>query len=192
MGVQSDDLPCLLDRVFSGDEHAAIELLEQFGPAVRCAVRRVLNDKLRSRYDSLDFVQDVWLAFLASGPHEGADDAKSLLALLKVLARNKVLEKSRQCFHSERHNIHAEFSLEEPWVVPDDYLDAGEPTPSEIVTGEEEMEQYLQSLPPIYRAVIQLLWEGCSVAQVAERLELDRRTVYRIIARCMKRKNPWS
>ena len=53
----------LMRRVRDGSEDAAWEFNRRYGGYIRRAVRRVLNPKLRSKFDSIDFVQLVWLSF---------------------------------------------------------------------------------------------------------------------------------
>ena len=52
-----------LQRIQAGDEGAARELLQRFEAEVRLVVRRQLPRLLRSRFDSLDFLQSVWGSF---------------------------------------------------------------------------------------------------------------------------------
>ncbi len=56
----------LMYRVQEGSEDAAWELVQRYGGYVRRAVRRVLDRRLRPKFDSLDFVQLVWQSFLVA------------------------------------------------------------------------------------------------------------------------------
>ena len=58
-----DNFVALMRRVREGSEAAAWELVDKYGGHLRRAVRRVLNPMLRSKFDSLDFVQLVWDSF---------------------------------------------------------------------------------------------------------------------------------
>ncbi len=58
-----DDFCTLMRRVGEGSEDAAWELVTRYGEDIRRAVRRVLNVKLRPKFNSLDFVQLVWKSF---------------------------------------------------------------------------------------------------------------------------------
>ena len=57
------ELSDFLKRIQAGDEGAARELLGRFEAEVRLVVRRQLPRLLRSRFDSLDFLQSVWGSF---------------------------------------------------------------------------------------------------------------------------------
>ena len=57
------DFRTLLAGIRSGSEEAAWQLIEQYGPHIRRIVRRRLDRRLRSQFDSVDFVQAVWASF---------------------------------------------------------------------------------------------------------------------------------
>src|SRR5215218_621879 len=83
-----------LDRIRAGDEDAARELLARYEPQVRLVVRRQLPRLLRSRFDSLDFLQSVWGSFfrrVRTGPAE-FEDSRHLVAFLARAANNKVID----------------------------------------------------------------------------------------------------
>ena len=63
MTDENDDFRRLMQRVRDGSEEAVWDLVSVYGEAIRRAVRRVLNRNLRSKFDSLDFVQLVWKSF---------------------------------------------------------------------------------------------------------------------------------
>lgn len=54
-----DDFFYLIGRVREGSEDAAWQLVERYGGHIRRTVRRALDPRLRSKFDSLDFVQSV-------------------------------------------------------------------------------------------------------------------------------------
>ena len=62
---QSREFTSLMQRVHQGDEDAAWELLDEYGPHVINVVRRVLTSRMRSKADSTDFAQSVWASFFA-------------------------------------------------------------------------------------------------------------------------------
>ena len=81
----------LMRRVREGSEDAAWEVVRRYGGYIRRAVRRVLNPKLRYKFDSLDFVQWVWLSFFRM--HDKAERFERpqfLVTFLAGMARNKV------------------------------------------------------------------------------------------------------
>src|SRR5262245_41197954 len=70
----------LLERIRAGDEVAARELLARYEAQVRLVVRRQLPKLLRSRFDSLDFLQSVWASFFRrmTAGHERFEDPRYL------------------------------------------------------------------------------------------------------------------
>ena len=57
------DISQLISRAKAGDDTAIREFLNRFEPEVRIMVRGRLPRKLRTRFDSMDFVQAVWQSF---------------------------------------------------------------------------------------------------------------------------------
>src|SRR3954453_16589456 len=94
------DLREFLARIQAGDEDAARELLRRYEAEVRLVVRRQLPRLLRSRFDSLDFLQSVWGSFFrrVRGKHGLADfeDSRHLVAFLAHAAKNKVIDEYRR------------------------------------------------------------------------------------------------
>src|SRR6516165_12131416 len=82
------ELRAFLDRIRAGDESAARELLARYEAQVRLVVRRQLPRLLRSRFDSLDFLQSVWATFfhrLRCDP-EKFEDPRYLITFLAQVA----------------------------------------------------------------------------------------------------------
>src|SRR5262249_36628315 len=91
MPVHPEDFTALMQRVRSGSQDAAQQLVEQYGQHILRVIRRMLHKKLRSKFDSLDFQQDVWASFFADQPQKTFDRPEALAAFLAKVARNKVL-----------------------------------------------------------------------------------------------------
>ena len=106
------DIPAFLARIQAGDEEAARELLTRYEAEVRLVVRRQLPRLLRSRFDSLDFLQSVWGSFfrrVRSGPAE-FEDSRHLVAFLARAAKNKVIDEYRRAA-SQKQDMHREEPL---------------------------------------------------------------------------------
>ena len=77
------DFRDLMRQVQAGSEEAARRLCDVYGSHILRVVRRRLPDHLRSKFDSIDFVQDVWASFFADPPQElGFDNPNALVAYL--------------------------------------------------------------------------------------------------------------
>ncbi len=121
---EENDLPEFLRRIQSGDESAARELLQRYEPEVRLVVRRQLPRLLRSRFDSLDFLQSVWGSFFRRMRDAPTDfeDSRHLVAFLARAAKNKVIDEYRRAA-SLKQDMHREEPLwvdgRRPKEVPD-------------------------------------------------------------------------
>src|SRR5580704_3948714 len=87
--VERVSLRVLLDRVFTGCPGAAEQLQQEYGAHIIRAVRRRLPRQLRPKFDSIDFVQDVWVSFYRA-PGRDFRDSEHLIAFLSRVAQNKV------------------------------------------------------------------------------------------------------
>ena len=89
----------LLRRIRQGDGAAATELVRQYEPEIRRAVRvRLTDPRLRRVLDSMDVCQSVLAAFfvrVSAGQYD-LHDPGQLLRLLTAMARNKVLDHARR------------------------------------------------------------------------------------------------
>src|SRR3974390_3065013 len=131
------DLRDSLKRIQAGDEEAARELLQRFEPEVRLVVRRQLPRLLRSRFDSLDFLQSVWGSFfrrMRDAP-TAFEDSRHLVAFLARAAKNKVIDEYRRAA-SLKHDMHREEPLWGDGRRPKDVADPID-SPSELAQARE-------------------------------------------------------
>jgi RNA polymerase sigma factor (sigma-70 family) len=188
MTDNDDEFRQLMERVTAGSDDAAAQLLRRYGPAVLQAVRRRLNRQLRSKFDSLDFVQDVWASFFANPPSESRmHRPEMLVAFLARVARNKVIDATRQRLQGTKHNVSREHSLDNSTAGGPAAVPANQATPSEVVSGDEEWLRLLESQPIVYRRILILLREGKKTAEIAAELQMHPRTVRRMIDKLLPR-----
>src|SRR5438445_10752725 len=108
MSTHHDDFAALLERVRDGSEDACVELVERYGSFVYRAVRRKLNWKMRSTFDSGDFMQAVWASFFEDRKClVELPTARDLVFYLTSLARNKVIGEFRRRYVAE-YAVHRE------------------------------------------------------------------------------------
>jgi DNA-directed RNA polymerase specialized sigma24 family protein len=89
MNSDTDDFRTLMRGVLDGNPEAAERLCRDYQKSILRMVRHRLPDRLRTRFDSLDFVNDVWASFFADLPrHTRLDDPDSFAAYLIAMARN--------------------------------------------------------------------------------------------------------
>lgn len=174
----------LMDQVLAGSEDAAKRLVRTYGPAVLRAVRRKLNGRLRSKFDSDDFVQDVWASFFASPPRNHVfTSPHDLAAYLIRVARNKVIDVVRQRLHRQRYDVTREQSLQSGDGALEHRLVSPHASPSTVAMTAEEWEVLLRKVPLVYRAVLLRYREGQTPAQIAAAQGISERTVRRVLSR---------
>jgi RNA polymerase sigma-70 factor (ECF subfamily) len=135
----------LIQRVRAGDPDAATELVREYEPAIRRAVRvRLTDPRLRSALDSMDVCQSVLANFfvrVAAGQFE-LDEPGQLLRLLAQMARNRLLDHARreQAGRRDRRRVQAGNSAILAGVKD------GSETPSQLVAGRELLDEFRRHL----------------------------------------------
>src|SRR4051812_927809 len=176
-----ENIAGFLTRIQAGDEGAARELLARYEAEVRLVVRRQLPRLLRSRFDSLDFLQSVWGSFfrrVRSGPAE-VEDSRHLVAFLARAAKNKVIDQDRRAA-SQKQDVHREEPL---WVDggrPRDVADVAD-SPSDLAQAREVFVRLRDSLPEDRRTILELKADGLSSRDIGEQLGISERTVQRVL-----------
>jgi RNA polymerase sigma-70 factor (ECF subfamily) len=179
------DFGQLIQEVRDGSEEAARQLVEQYGPHILRVVRRRLNRDLRAKFDSVDFVQAVWASFFADRPglqrFRGPEDVANFLA---AMASNKVIDETRRRLHTRKRDV----SREE--VLPESVLVAPQPTPSEVVSVQEQWDQLLVGQPAHYQKILRLRREGVNCKDIAAQLHLNEKTVRRVVQKLLPKATP--
>lgn len=179
-----------ITRIRAGDEEAARELLIRYEAKVRLVVRRQLPKLLRSRFDSLDFLQSVWGSFfhrVRTGPTD-IEDEPNLVAFLAWAARNKVFDEYRRAA-SLKHDMRREEPLYDGGEEPRG-LAASLDTASQVAQAREALERLQELVPKERRRVLELKAEGYSCREIGEQLGLSERTVQRVIEDLRNRTQP--
>ena len=181
---ETAELSELLNGLRAGDRDACSQLYERFGPTIQAAVRRRLNSRLRARFDSIDFVHDVWASFLAMPPERHSfGDPQELIGYLSRVARNKVIDEYRRRFSSQKDNARIELRLDHDNEKIERPMPTSTPTPSQWVIADEELHQLLSRLPLGHRAIVLRLREGYSIEDIARLANVSRSTVDRVVKR---------
>jgi RNA polymerase sigma-70 factor (ECF subfamily) len=170
-----------LARIQAGDDEAARELLARYEAEVRLVVRRQLPRLLRSRFDSLDFLQSVWGSFfrrVKTGPAE-FEDSRHLVAFLARAAKNKVIDEYRRA-GSRKGDMNREEPLWGDHDRPKE-LAAANDTPSELVQAREAFSRLRAMVPEERRSVLDLRAQGLSSREIGDQLGISERTVQRVL-----------
>jgi DNA-directed RNA polymerase specialized sigma24 family protein len=139
---------------------------------------------MRPSFDSLDFAQDVWASFFAedAAPRVFKTPAE-FVAFLAKLAHNKVVDASRRRLKAPGHEEAPVRSIDDSLTFDKDQLVARQPTPSQVVSKEDEWTTFLQGQKLLYRRIYILFREGKTLLQIAEELNIHVRTVNRVVNR---------
>jgi RNA polymerase sigma factor (sigma-70 family) len=181
MAEDDEKFAGLMRRVLAGDKDAAHELHASYGHHSLHAVRKRLHQRMRSKFDSIDFVQDVWASFFTDIPERYTfETPEDLVAFLTTMARNKVSQAFRTRMQRQKYNVNRETPLDN---VPSgaDRFPSAQQTPSEIMMEGEEWDQFLEQQPLVYRRILLLLRDGRTSATIAEELGISQRTVNRVV-----------
>lgn len=184
MSSTGNEFERLMERVRTGDAEAAREIFERYGTAIQMVVRRRLDRRMRSEFDSMDFAQDAWASFF----HLPADRCTfatpdDLVAFLTRLVRNKLIDAYRQRFQTAMRDRRRLRSLQ-----PNVHDQPGaQPTPSQFAIAEEEWDRMLKDKPPKLRHALELLRAGHSQREIAESLDIHPRTIHRLLQQLSER-----
>jgi RNA polymerase sigma-70 factor (ECF subfamily) len=191
-----DDFSDCLERAKAGDPAAIRRFLSRFEKEVRIMVRARLPRKLRSRFDSVDFVQAVWQSFFSDLNHHelNFDSERHLRKFLAGVVRNKVFEQHRRMTRTEKYDLAREERL---YVrrgdrdVPREVI-SPEPSPSQAAQASDRLEQLKAGCSPLEIDVITLRYQGLTFAEIATQTGVNERTARRIIdsARCRLEAHP--
>ena len=181
MAEDQQELAALMRQIQEGSEDAVRQLLDRYGTPLLKAVRGRLHPRLRTQYDSADFVQAVWTSFFTGPAVRHFDSPEALVAYLSEMARNKIVDVVRRRLRG-RHAIDEPQSLQaadpsaRPLEVP-----ARQPTPSHAVATRERWQKLRDRLAATEKNVLDLLLHGHTHEEIARQLGLTDRHVRRVL-----------
>jgi RNA polymerase sigma factor (sigma-70 family) len=169
-----------IDRICSGSEEAIWEFIEEYGPHIQRVVRRRLNQSLRAKFDSVDFVQMVWASLFADLTKiKQMRDPKELIMYLAGMARNKVLEETRRRMQCERYNVRKEQPLSSSDLSEARSV-TGHDTPSQHLIAKERLQKLMGTSQRDQR-ILQMRLKGSTYVEIAKAMGINERTVRQII-----------
>lgn len=181
-GPRADVADGLFERARSGDQDAWRELYEACYPKVLRVIRRRLNSRVRSLYDSTDFVGDVWKSLAEKPDQFDFPNVEALTAFLAIAAQRKVIDAHRR-LHAAKNDIERHRPLA-AWSDLGDgapALQSPEPTPSQVAQATETAEFLLSGLGDEDREVLALKRQDYGNQEVAERVGWSLRKVQRFL-----------
>lgn len=152
------------------------QILAEYGPYLRMVVRRRMNDGLRSKFDSEDVLQSVWIHLL-SRFRKGGWQLKSTQELRSFLWRvtsNRMTDRIRRSRGALSHEVPTDgAALDE---VP-----ATDPTASQSAQVTDLWERLQALCPPQHVRILEMRRQGAGYREIAERFHLHESSVRRII-----------
>jgi RNA polymerase sigma-70 factor (ECF subfamily) len=172
----------LMQRVREGCPDAAQEVFNRFSEPIRWVVRRKLNRRLRTQYDSVDFIQSVWASFFQV-PAERFTFAspQELIGFLAQLATHKVVDAFRRRLQTAKHDLKRECSYDALADNNSPELPFHQATPSQVAIAHEHWERMVDGLPPMQRRILEMLRQGHSHAEIAAQLGLHNKVIRRFL-----------
>jgi RNA polymerase sigma-70 factor (ECF subfamily) len=176
----------LIRRVRGGEETAAAELVRTYEPEIRRAVRiRLTDPRLGRLLDSMDICQSVLANFfvrVAAGQFD-LEQPEQLLKLLVTMARNKLRDQARKQHAGRRDNRRLETSRQEPLEKVAD----GQPSPSEVVAGQELLQEVRRLLSDEERYLADQRARGRPWTDIAAELGQPAEALRKRLARAVDR-----
>ena len=193
MPTEDEKTQRLVALAKGGDQSALNRLCRVYGERVRRIIRFRLNQKLRSKLDSVDVVQDVLVQAMGGLKDFTYRSEGDFLRWLSRIAQNKLRDLFDE-FHADKRDIRREIPLKEErrstGGAPGGAIGPiGTTTPSVIMCKREaldRLENALDQLKPEHKEVIVLKRiEGLSYAEIAERLGRSPEAVGMLLSRAM-------
>ena len=183
--ASEDDVANLLVRARTGDEEAIRDFLTRFEWEVRMMVRARLPKKLRTQFDSADFVQAVWQSFFSDLGRETPEfeRVEHVRRFLAGVVRNKVFEQHRKLTRTEKYDVSREERLyirRGDHDVPREVV-SPDPSPSEAAQADDRLAQLTEGRSAREVEVISLRRQGLTFDEIAAETGVHERTVRRII-----------
>jgi RNA polymerase sigma factor (sigma-70 family) len=179
------DIHDLVERVRAGDQAAASELVRNYEPQIRRAIRIQLRDpRLRSVFDTADICQSVLASFIARltlGQYDLSRPAQ-LASLLMTMARCKVATRARRA-DVVRRDRQAQGAIT---MAVAGIIDPC-PAPIRLVAGRDLLEQFHRRLTAEERALSDRRAEGRSWPEIARELGGTAEALRKKLARALDR-----
>jgi RNA polymerase sigma factor (sigma-70 family) len=184
MSDQTKSLSELLEKAWNDSDGSAQEVVERYGPYILRAVRRRLDKKLRSKFDSVDFVQAVWASFFAMPPDRlQFKQHQELVNFLMGLARNKVVDVVRQRLETQKYDVKRERRLIDSAALDEGDLASRGPTASQVAIAREEWQRAESPETPRDERIVNWLKRGQSLESIAQEIGVSVKTVRRVLDR---------
>jgi RNA polymerase sigma-70 factor (ECF subfamily) len=178
---EADSTADLVERLRSGDPDAAEKLFARYARQLTQVAERHLSRKVAGREDGEDVVQSVFRTFFrrsVRGEFQIDSSAKIWRLLVQITLR-KARAKARH-HTAEARNVGAEAASDDSaWLLD---VASQEPGPEEAAILVDQIEVLLRGLPAQYCQILEMRLQGQAVADIAEKLNVSRQSVYRALS----------
>lgn len=170
-----------MNSLRNGDENAAWDLIEQYEHHLKRVVRRRLDERMRSKFDSVDFVQMVWTSFFRHPSRVVSfDEPEQLIKYLVQVAKHKVIQEYRRRLQTQKYDVTKEQSMNDSRGGG-----VGAPvtaeTPSEIAMARERWTNLMSNQSERNRQIVRMRIGGATYQEIGEKLEIHERTARRVV-----------
>jgi RNA polymerase sigma factor (sigma-70 family) len=173
---QRRDFRTLMRLALAGDEEAAQELYDTYVKYVLHGVRRRMWRRLRVKFDSQDFAQQVWASFFDDRRRlPEFKTPEDLIGYLQSMAEKKVILEGRRQ-RNQIHDVQREVPIDEPSAAASNHPVSRDPTPSAVAVFEEQFVRVALKQPSDQRRVAVLRAEGHTFREIAQQLNIDEST----------------
>jgi len=177
----------LLREAQQGSKEAAQELYETYVKYVLRCVRKRMYYRLRPRFDSQDFVQQVWASFFVGDAKlPDFETPEDLVAYLQMLAQRKVTIEGRR-LRTDKQNPARERPIEANGDPQAHHPPTRLPTPSAVAVFREQYDGMLGQQVPETRDVAVLRYEGNTFSEIAEQLEIHEDSARKVMRKLKRR-----
>jgi RNA polymerase sigma factor (sigma-70 family) len=174
-------------RAITGSQEDIQRLINDYGHCIQRVVRRRLDTRLRSKFDSLDFVQMVWASFFRdSGQPDRFGAPEEFVRYLVTMARNKVVDEERRRLKGARYNCTQETSYDESQHPASG---AAMATPSQFAIAREQFQRLVTNESERDREVVRMKMNGASFVEISQALGINERTARRVVDRLSAQRN---
>jgi RNA polymerase sigma factor (sigma-70 family) len=173
MANAAEEFAAQLARARQGDQNSLAQLIQQYEPDVRIAVRVHLGPALRPYLDSMDIVQSVHGSLIHGLRQDKFDLAnpEALIALTVTLVRRKIARHWRKLKREAGGGTSATSDREKQQVLLT--LCSPEVGPANAALVNDTVRQLLSDLDAVDHRLLELRLEGFSTAEAARQLQVD-------------------
>jgi RNA polymerase sigma-70 factor (ECF subfamily) len=190
MTATTTSVRTLISRARDGDRDALGQLLEHHRPYLKLLARRMIGERLASRLDESDIVQQTCLSVFGRIGGFESDEPDQFVAWLRTIHEHNVRNVVRDHVWAQKRTIYREQAMEADDGVRE-IVPSQQSSPSQrLMHGERavRLAAALQKLAPEQREAVRLRYlEGWSLAEISEQTGRTKHSIAGLIKRGLGR-----